>query len=83
MVANLHLNLQNGVNKALAMLETSMSGLGRYPLSTLPPNPGFHLVSLEANDNQTQQVQYRCSRGLLRGPGKGAHAGFNIINRHC
>ena len=56
MVANLHLNLQNGVNKALNMLETSMASLGRYPLSTLPHNPGFHLLSLETNDIRGQEV---------------------------
>ena len=58
MVANLHLNLQNGVNKALNMLETSMGSLGRYPLSALPHNPGFHLLSLETNDSMGQEVSF-------------------------
>ncbi|KAL5267136.1 hypothetical protein ACHWQZ_G004238 [Mnemiopsis leidyi] len=56
MVANLHLNLQNGVNKALNMLESSMSSLGRYPLSALPHNPGFHLLSLETTDSAGQEL---------------------------
>lgn len=58
MVANLHLNLQNGVNKALNMLESSMSSLGRYPLSALPHNPGFHLLSLETTDSAGQEVSW-------------------------
>lgn len=56
LVANLHLNLQNGVHKALSMVETSMTGLGRYYLSTIPTNPGFHLMSLETDDQRSQQV---------------------------
>ena len=64
MVANLHLNLQNGVNKALNMLESSMSSLGRYPLSALPHNPGFHLLSLETSDHAGQEVSASTLQGI-------------------
>lgn len=56
MVANLHMNLKNGVHKALAMLETSIANLGRCPISGLTTNPGFCQLSLEAIGQEDLEV---------------------------
>ena len=58
LVSNLHINLLNGVNRAISLLEMSMSSLGRFPLSVTASHPAFHLISLESKSSNINSQIY-------------------------